>query len=76
MFNPPLADLVLVHSFITADKAIGGDGFRAVWTEVQEGPSCDEFQCKKSNYCIPNKLQCNQVDNCGADDDSDEADCE
>ncbi|XP_017776058.1 PREDICTED: bone morphogenetic protein 1 isoform X5 [Nicrophorus vespilloides] len=63
-------------SFITADKAVGAQGFRVVWTEVQEGPSCDEFQCVKSGFCIPEKLRCNSVNNCGADDNSDEADCE
>ncbi|XP_017776055.1 PREDICTED: cubilin isoform X2 [Nicrophorus vespilloides] len=62
-------------SFITADKAVGAQGFRVVWTEVQEGPSCDEFQCVKSGFCIPEKLRCNSVNNCGADDNSDEADC-
>ncbi|XP_065169996.1 bone morphogenetic protein 1 isoform X3 [Atheta coriaria] len=62
-------------SFIAADKAVGAQGFRAVWTEVQEGPSCDEFQCKKSNFCIPNKLRCNGVNNCGASDRTDEDDC-
>lgn len=63
-------------SFTSADKAVGSQGFRIVWTEVQEGPGCDEFQCLKSGFCIPNKLKCNLVNNCGADDDSDEADCE
>ncbi|XP_072386256.1 tolloid-like protein 1 isoform X2 [Diabrotica undecimpunctata] len=62
-------------SFITADKAVGAQGFRAVWTEVIEGPSCDEFQCLKSGFCIPDKLRCNKINNCGADDDSDEEDC-
>ncbi|XP_056630783.1 tolloid-like protein 2 [Diorhabda sublineata] len=62
-------------SFITADKAVGAQGFRAVWTEVIEGPSCDEFQCVKSGFCIPDKLRCNKVNNCGADDESDEEDC-
>jgi hypothetical protein len=63
-------------SFVTADKAVGAQGFKIVWTEVQEGPSCEEFQCKKNDYCIPVKLRCNMVNNCGADDNSDEADCE
>ncbi|KRT80064.1 CUB domain-containing protein, partial [Oryctes borbonicus] len=62
-------------SFITADKAVGSQGFRIIWTEIQEGPSCDEFQCSKTGYCIPNKLRCDLVKNCGAEDDSDEADC-
>ncbi|XP_063909055.1 dorsal-ventral patterning tolloid-like protein 1 isoform X4 [Zophobas morio] len=62
-------------SFVTADKAVGAQGFKVVWTEVQEGPSCEEFQCKKNDFCIPDKLRCNMVNNCGADDNSDEADC-
>ncbi|XP_074039057.1 cubilin isoform X2 [Leptinotarsa decemlineata] len=62
-------------SFITADKAVGAQGFKATWTEVIEGPSCDEFQCLKSGFCIPDKLRCNKINNCGSDDESDEADC-
>ncbi|XP_018580100.1 tolloid-like protein 1 [Anoplophora glabripennis] len=62
-------------SFITADKAVGAQGFRAVWTEVIEGPSCDEFQCSQTGFCIPDKLRCNKMNNCGAGDESDEADC-
>ncbi|XP_071055238.1 cubilin isoform X2 [Onthophagus taurus] len=62
-------------SFITADKAVGAKGFKIIWTEIQEGPSCDEFQCEKNGFCIPNKLRCNKMQNCGADDGSDEADC-
>lgn len=62
-------------SFITADKAVGAQGFKLVWTEVMEGPSCDEFQCSKSGFCIPEHLRCNEIINCGANDDSDEADC-
>ncbi|GLV44216.1 uncharacterized protein CBL_12488 [Carabus blaptoides fortunei] len=62
-------------SFITADKAVGAQGFRAVWTEVTEGPSCDQFQCEKSGFCISDKLRCNLVHNCGAEDNSDEAHC-
>lgn len=54
---------------------MGADGFKAIWTEVQEGPSCDEFQCEKSGFCIPSKLRCNDVSNCGVQDASDEADC-
>ncbi|XP_050295941.1 cubilin isoform X2 [Anthonomus grandis grandis] len=62
-------------SFITADKAVGYSGFKAYWTEVLDGPSCDEFQCAKSFFCIPFHLKCNNVPNCGVDDDSDEKDC-
>ncbi|CAH1099815.1 unnamed protein product [Psylliodes chrysocephalus] len=63
-------------SFITADKAVGAQGFKAYWTEVLEGPSCDEFQCTRSGFCIPEKLRCNKINNCGSDDDSDEENCE
>ncbi|CAH0553998.1 unnamed protein product [Brassicogethes aeneus] len=62
-------------SFVIADKAVGAQGFKAVWTEVLEGPSCDEFQCEQSGFCIPDKLRCNQVNNCGHEDTSDEANC-
>ncbi|XP_067008195.1 bone morphogenetic protein 1 [Anabrus simplex] len=62
-------------SFISADKSVGAQGFRAVWTEVREGPDCDQFRCAKSSFCIADKLRCNRVFNCGADDRSDEADC-
>lgn len=79
---------VLRLSFITADKAVGAQGFRAVWTEVSEpriaaaggstediAEECDQFLCKRSGYCISSKLRCNLVNNCGAEDDSDEAHC-
>ncbi|CAH1967539.1 unnamed protein product [Acanthoscelides obtectus] len=62
-------------SFITADKAVGAKGFHAIWTEVMEGPSCDEFQCLQSGFCLPNRLRCNDHPNCGLEDESDEADC-
>ncbi|XP_019768319.2 tolloid-like protein 2 [Dendroctonus ponderosae] len=62
-------------SFITADKAVGYAGFRAYWTEVLAGPSCDEFQCELSLFCIPFHLKCNNIPNCGTDDDSDEKNC-
>nr|CAD7402645.1 unnamed protein product [Timema cristinae] len=59
-------------SFISSDKSVGAQGFRAIWTEVSEGPDCDQFLCVKSNYCIADKLRCNSIANCGADDRSDE----
>ncbi|GLH08018.1 Cubilin homolog [Gryllus bimaculatus] len=62
-------------SFISADKSVGAQGFRAVWTEVKEGPDCDQFKCEKSSYCIADTLRCNKVANCGADDRSDELNC-
>lgn len=65
-------------------------GFRIVWTEVQDstqiqGPSssilnhCEPtylFHCTVSSYCISNKLHCDGLKNCGPGDDSDEMNCE
>ncbi|XP_073992493.1 cubilin isoform X2 [Rhodnius prolixus] len=63
-------------SFISADKSVGAKGFKAVWTEVADsGENCDEFRCIKSSFCIADKLRCNRVANCGADDASDELNC-
>ncbi|KAM0732404.1 Cubilin [Formica fusca] len=64
-------------SFISADKAVGQQGFRAVWTEVNTNTPCqdDEFLCSKSKYCIAEPLHCNNIDNCGPDDTSDEENC-
>lgn len=63
-------------SFVVADKSVGGEGFRAVWTEVAVAPkTCSEFKCAKNSYCIADNLRCNSVANCGADDSSDEANC-
>ncbi|XP_063987835.1 tolloid-like protein 2 isoform X2 [Diachasmimorpha longicaudata] len=64
-------------SFISSDKAVGQLGFRAVWTEVSLAPECepDEFYCGKSKYCIAETLRCNNIDNCGPEDGSDEDNC-
>lgn len=65
-------------------------GFRIVWTEVQDTPQlsgaqsidkhhCDSaylFRCTISKYCIASKLHCDGVKNCGPGDDSDEMNCE
>lgn len=61
--------------FITADKVSGGQGFRAVWTEVKTGPGCDQFVCKNNSFCIAKHLECDGTVNCGFNDDSDEAHC-
>jgi len=61
--------------FITADKVSGGQGFRAVWTEVKNGPGCDQFVCKNNSFCIAKHLECDGTVNCGFNDDSDEAHC-
>ncbi|KYN17419.1 Cubilin [Trachymyrmex cornetzi] len=63
-------------SFISADKAVGQQGFRAVWTEVSTNTDCEnQFLCSKSKYCINESLRCNNIDNCGPDDSSDEENC-
>lgn len=65
-------------------------GFRIVWTEVQDTPQlsgaqsidkhhCDSaylFRCTISKYCVASKLHCDGVKNCGPGDDSDEMNCE
>ncbi|XKL66755.1 hypothetical protein PGB90_010175 [Kerria lacca] len=63
-------------SFIVADKSVGMEGFRISWTEVSVAPNiCNEFKCEKSSYCIPGKLRCNNISNCGENDLSDEQNC-
>ncbi|EDW24358.1 GL23444 [Drosophila persimilis] len=73
-------------SFTTSDKTVGAQGFRIVWTEIQDsGPGppsvglhCEStyhFQCG-AGYCISDKLRCDGVKNCGPGDDSDELHCE
>ncbi|XP_055639322.1 cubilin isoform X3 [Toxorhynchites rutilus septentrionalis] len=74
-------------SFTSADKAIGAQGFRIIWTEVQDSPvgpsstisllceSTYHFQCLASGYCISERLRCDGVKNCGAQDNSDEMHC-
>ena len=61
--------------FLVTDKAVGSDGFEAVWTEVRKESSCDMLQCSKSGYCISEELRCNNVLNCGHLDTSDEMNC-
>ncbi|XP_017848195.1 tolloid-like protein 2 isoform X3 [Drosophila busckii] len=72
-------------SFTTSDKTVGAQGFRIVWTEIQDsGPGppsigllCEStyhFQCG-AGYCISDKLRCDGVKNCGPGDDSDEMHC-
>ncbi|XP_012271298.1 cubilin isoform X3 [Orussus abietinus] len=63
-------------SFISADKAVGQQGFRAVWTEVTVGEDCpSQFLCSRNKYCISERLRCNAIDNCGPEDTSDEENC-
>ncbi|GBN01211.1 Cubilin [Araneus ventricosus] len=67
---------VLKLTFATAEKAIGAEGFKAVWTEVTETHDCQQFRCKETGYCIASDLKCNREPNCGWTDRSDEEDCE
>ncbi|XP_065225837.1 tolloid-like protein 2 isoform X2 [Planococcus citri] len=63
-------------SFVVGDKSVGAEGFRLSWTEVSVSSSvCNEFKCEKSSYCIPGKLRCNNISNCGENDLSDEQNC-
>ncbi|XP_058800647.1 dorsal-ventral patterning tolloid-like protein 1 isoform X2 [Phymastichus coffea] len=63
-------------SFLSADKAVGQQGFRAIWTEVKQDAECrGGFLCERSGYCIDESLKCNNVDNCGPEDTSDEDHC-
>ncbi|XP_043504117.1 dorsal-ventral patterning tolloid-like protein 1 isoform X1 [Polistes fuscatus] len=63
-------------SFISADKAVGQHGFRAVWTEINKNTDCqNQFLCTRNKYCIAESLKCNDIKNCGPDDSSDEENC-
>ncbi|XP_035739919.1 dorsal-ventral patterning tolloid-like protein 1 isoform X7 [Vespa mandarinia] len=63
-------------SFISADKAVGQHGFRAIWTEINKNSNCpNQFLCSKNKYCIAETLRCNNIKNCGPDDSSDEENC-
>ena len=68
-----------IHRFFVADKAVGAKGFKAIWTEIKDTDSCQEFQCTGSKMCIPRNLRCNGINNCGPFgeglDNSDEIDC-
>ena len=65
------------NSFLTAQKAVGAKGFKAIFTEIRDpGSSCDQFRCASSGYCIQKNLHCNSITNCGHFDQSDELDCE
>ncbi|CAG0891432.1 unnamed protein product [Darwinula stevensoni] len=61
--------------FITADKAVGAQGFQAIWTEIKDDPHCDGFHCSKNGYCISDNLRCNGYENCGVGDKTDELNC-
>lgn len=64
------------RSFISADKAVGQQGFKAIWTEVAMESDCSgQFLCVTNKYCITEGLRCNGINNCGPDDSSDEENC-
>ena len=70
--------MILYFSFITAQKAVGAKGFKASWTEISESSSsCDakQFRCASNKHCIPLELKCNNINNCGKNDNSDELNC-
>ncbi|CAG0879051.1 unnamed protein product [Cyprideis torosa] len=58
--------------FIASSRAIGGKGFRAIWTQVLDQETCDQFMCSTRGFCISKDLICNQRRNCGDGDTSDE----
>uniref|UniRef100_A0A914KHY1 CUB domain-containing protein n=1 Tax=Meloidogyne incognita TaxID=6306 RepID=A0A914KHY1_MELIC len=69
-------------SFLTSpDKVNGLQGFNFSWTEVRRVQSDSEctgeqfYLCSYSRLCIDAQLRCNGEDNCGENDDSDEAHC-
>ena len=64
------------NSFLTAQKAVGAKGFKAIFTEIRDpGSTCDQFRCASSAYCIQKDLHCNGIPNCGHFDNSDELNC-
>lgn len=80
---------MLLRSSISLSFKIIFQGFRIVWTEIQDNTQlsaptsilhqCEPtylFQCAITKYCISNKLRCNGIKNCGPGDESDEMNCE
>ncbi|CAL4063027.1 unnamed protein product, partial [Meganyctiphanes norvegica] len=66
---------ILRISFLTAERSVGAHGFKAIWTQIEDSPDCNQFLCRKHNYCIAKNLRCNRINNCGHDDNSDEEHC-
>ncbi|XP_043246214.1 cubilin-like isoform X2 [Amphibalanus amphitrite] len=69
------ASNVMKLSFISSEKSVGQQGFRAYWTEMKDDKECDGFHCEKNGFCIPERLRCNMRANCGVGDLSDETGC-
>ncbi|KAF2360157.1 Low-density lipoprotein (LDL) receptor class A repeat [Trinorchestia longiramus] len=67
---------VLRMTFLAAARAVGAKGFKAIWTEIQDSPQCNQFLCKSTNFCIPRSLRCDGIANCGLGDFSDEDRCD
>uniref|UniRef100_A0A914XX19 CUB domain-containing protein n=1 Tax=Panagrolaimus superbus TaxID=310955 RepID=A0A914XX19_9BILA len=69
-------------SFMTAPEKVNGlKGFNFTWTEVkqvQQDSEClgeDLYLCSYTRLCIRSKLKCDGDENCGENDDTDEAHC-
>ncbi|KAG1651900.1 Cubilin [Nymphon striatum] len=61
--------------FTTSEKAVGGDGFKAVWTKILRGSECNALHCSFNGYCVDQSLRCNAERNCGWNDNTDEIGC-
>ncbi|KAI1702286.1 CUB domain-containing protein [Ditylenchus destructor] len=69
-------------SFLTAPEKVNGlNGFNFTWTEVrrvERDSECageENYLCSYTRLCIASGLRCNGDDNCGENDDTDEAHC-
>lgn len=60
-------------SFLSSSRSLGAKGFNLAWTELRGTGKCDGFKCAQSGYCIAPQLKCNQLPNCGPQDESDES---
>ncbi|XP_055954613.1 dorsal-ventral patterning tolloid-like protein 1 isoform X2 [Patella vulgata] len=63
---------IIKISFLSSPKALGGKGFKLSWTELYTADNCFGFTCAVNKLCISSSLTCNDLPNCGRDDDSDE----
>jgi hypothetical protein len=69
-------------SFMTAPEKVNGlKGFNFTWTEVKQVQQDSEclgeglYLCSYTRLCIRSKLKCDGDENCGENDDTDEAHC-